>query len=336
MTSPAVAVHELRRTFRVRTGTFPRRRWRDVHAVRGIDLDIAPGSLFGLLGPNGAGKTTTVRMLTTLLLPTSGEVRIHGIDVVGRPWEVRPRIGYALGGDRGFYDRLSAGDNLRFFADLYRVPIRAQRRRVAEVLDLVGLADRRADRVETFSRGMRQRLHIARGLLHDPDVLFLDEPTNGLDPVAARGVRDAIRHLRDAGKTVLLTTHQMYEAEELCDRLAVIADGRLLVEGTATELAARAQAGMVARLETRGADAAACAELMRFPGIVDATLNPVGDWDILTLRMSVDSSEKAEYLARQALEPMTGVDVLHLSVRGPTLEDSYVTLVSQHRVEETC
>src|SRR5215204_4980120 len=196
---PVVEAQDLHRTYRTSTGTL-RRKWMDVEAVKGVSFEIAPGELFGLLGPNGAGKTTTIKMLITLLLPTAGMARVLGYDVVDDVREVRRRIGYVFGGDRGLYERLSALDNLRYFSELYGVPPREQKARIAELLELVGLTGRERERVEGFSRGMRQRLHIARGLLHDPDVLFLDEPTIGVDPVGARDLRATIAGLVESGK----------------------------------------------------------------------------------------------------------------------------------------
>src|SRR5437868_12219160 len=154
-------------------------------------------------------------MLITLLLPTEGTARVLGLDVVRDAREVRKRIGYVFGGERGLYERLSAYDNLRYFAELYGVAPGKQRPRIDELLELVGLKGRERERVETYSRGMRQRLHIARGLLHDPEVLFLDEPTIGLDPVGAREGRETIAGLRSQGKTILLTTHYLSEADEM-------------------------------------------------------------------------------------------------------------------------
>ena len=172
---------------------------REVEAVRGVDFAVERGELFGLLGPNGAGKTTTIKMLITLLLPTSGSARVLGHDVVEDPRAVRRRVGYVFGGDRGLYERLSGLDNLRYFAELYGVPAREQKARIAELLELAGLAGREKERVEGYSRGMRQRLHIARGLLHKPEVLFLDEPSIGIDPVGARELRATVADLRNAG-----------------------------------------------------------------------------------------------------------------------------------------
>src|SRR5712691_4341815 len=189
-----IEASDLRRTYRTTTGTF-RRRAKEIEAVRGVTFEVAEGELFGLLGPNGAGKTTTIKMLITLLIPTAGSARVLGYDVVDDAREVRKRIGYVFGGERGVYERLSGLDNLRYFAELYGVPPREQKRRIAELLELVGLAGREKERVEGYSRGMRQRLHIARGLLHDPPVIFLDEPTIGVDPVGARELRATIASL---------------------------------------------------------------------------------------------------------------------------------------------
>src|SRR3954470_2425959 len=248
----AIEAKELRRTYKTSTGTF-RRRSLAVEAVRGVSFEVAEGELFGLLGPNGAGKTTTIKMLITLLLPTAGSARVLGYDVVEDARKVRERIGYAFGGDRGLYERLPALDNLRYFAELYGVPPREQRKRIAELLELVGLTGREKEKVEGYSRGMRQRLHIARGLLHDPPVVFLDEPTIGVDPVGARELRATIASLTEAGKTVLLTTHYMFEADALCDRIAVIAKGKIVAEGTPADLKANVTDGRVIEIETFGA-----------------------------------------------------------------------------------
>src|SRR5579863_5631893 len=192
--SSVIEVEGLERRYRTTTGTFRRRRL-EVEAVRGVSFSVERGELFGLLGPNGAGKTTTIKMLITLLLPTGGEARVLGLDVVHDARELRGRIGYVFGGDRGLYERLSAYDNLRYFAELYGVSGRRQRLRIDEVLELVGLRGREQERVEGYSRGMRQRLHIARGILHDPQLVFLDEPTIGVDPVGARELRATIAGL---------------------------------------------------------------------------------------------------------------------------------------------
>src|ERR671915_1063981 len=239
-----IEADELRRTYNTTTGIIRRRRVA-VEAVRGVSFSVEDGELFGLLGPNGAGKTTTIKMLITLLLPTAGRARVLGYDVVEDAREVRKRIGYVFGGDRGLYERLPGIDNLKYFAELYGVPPREQMARIAELLDLVGLTGREKERVEGYSRGMRQRLHIARGLLHDPQVVFLDEPTIGVDPVGARELRQTISSLGESGKTVLLTTHYMFEADALCDRIAVISKGEIVAQGTPRELKAGVRDGKV-------------------------------------------------------------------------------------------
>ena len=250
MTTVVEAV-DLRRTYKTTTGTF-RRGSVEVEAVRGISFAIEEGELFGLLGPNGAGKTTTIKMLITLLIPTSGTARVLGHDVVKDAKWVRQRIGYVFGGDRGLYERLSALDNLRYFAELYGVDPKVQRTRIHELLELVGLDGREKERVEGYSRGMRQRLHIARGILHDPPVVFLDEPSIGVDPVGARELRSMIAGLRDAGKTVLLTTHYMFEADELCDRIAVVAQGEIVAQGTPRDLKQAVGEGAIVEIEVYG------------------------------------------------------------------------------------
>src|SRR5213082_3916549 len=196
----AIEAEKLVRTYKQTSGTLRRRRL-EIEAVRGVSFEVAEGELFGLLGPNGAGKTTTIKMLVTLLIPSAGTARVLGHDVVRDAQTVRRKIGYVFGGDRGAYERLSGLDNLRYFSELYGVPPKVQKQRIPELLELVGLKGRERERVEGYSRGMRQRLHIARGLLHDPQVVFLDEPTIGVDPVGARALRSMIAGLVDSGKT---------------------------------------------------------------------------------------------------------------------------------------
>ncbi|HLX32969.1 MAG TPA: ABC transporter ATP-binding protein [Gaiellaceae bacterium] len=290
--------------------------------MRGIDFAIERGELFGLLGPNGAGKTTTIKILATLLLPSSGSARVLGFDPAREPGKVRQRIGHVFGGDRGMYDRLSALDNLRYFADLYRVPVREKRARIAELLDLVGLTGRERERVETYSRGMRQRLHIARGLLHDPEVLFLDEPTIGLDPVGAREVRETVAALRTQGKTILLTTHYMYEADELCQRIAVINDGKLAAAGTPSELKARVRDRTVVEVETFGIDDAVLERLRLLEGVASVATE-TREQAVVIL---VQSNSGAE-LVQRLLRELDSTNVGRVITREPTLEDAYVDLV---------
>jgi ABC-2 type transport system ATP-binding protein len=317
-----VEARDLRRTFR--TGGGLRRRSRsEVEAVKGISFQIARGELFGLLGPNGAGKTTTIKMLITLLLPTSGSATVAGHDVVRDVREVRRRIGYVFGGDRGLYERLNARDNLRYFGELYGVPPALQARRIGELLEMVGLSGREKERVEGYSRGMRQRLHIARGLLHDPEVLFLDEPSIGIDPVGARELRDTVRNLIAVEKTVLLTTHYMFEADELCDRIAVIREGEIVAEGTPAQLKERASAGRVVEVETYGVEAEVVARIGEIAGVRAVAVEERGQLQVLLVQGDADAEVTGQVLAR-----LEGVRVGRVSAREPTLEDAYVELVT--------
>jgi ABC-2 type transport system ATP-binding protein len=312
----------LRRTYRRSVGLF-RRRVHGIEAVRGVSFAVAKGELYGLLGPNGAGKTTTIKMLNTLLVPTAGTARVLGHDVVAVPARVRASIGYVSGGDRGLYERISARDNLRYFAELYGVEPRQQRHRIAYVLDLVGLADRADDRVETYSRGMRQRLHIARGLLHDPPVVFLDEPTIGVDPVAARELRATVAGLTQTGKTVLLTTHDMFEADVLCDRIGVIAAGRLLAEGTTAELKARVADRTVVEIEAYGVTPGIVEDLRRLPEVAAVSVDDRDQAQLVRVQSATGLALTQALLAR-----FDGARIGRVAAREPTLEDAYVDVVT--------
>jgi len=211
------------------------KRFGDVLAVDNLDMDVKPGEIFGFLGPNGAGKTTTIRMLSALISPTSGKAKVAGYEVGREDNEIRRNAGI-LTESPGLYDRLSAERNLSFFAELHDVEDVAGQ--VERYLRLLGLWDRRGDVAATFSKGMRQKLAIARAMLHEPKVLFLDEPTAGLDPETARLVREFIGELKDKGRTIFLCTHNLDEADRLCDRIAVV-NTRLLALDTPEALRAK-------------------------------------------------------------------------------------------------
>jgi ABC-2 type transport system ATP-binding protein len=318
----AIEAEKLRRTYKSTSG-FARRRTEMIEAVRGIDFEVGEGELFGLLGPNGAGKTTTIKMLVTLLIPTSGTARVLGLDVVRDARTVRRRIGYVFGGERGAYDRLSGLDNLRYFAELYGVPPKVQKRRIPELLELVGLTGREKDRVEGYSRGMKQRLHVARGLLHDPPVVVLDEPTIGLDPVGARELRHTIAELTRSGKTVLLTTHYMYEADALCNRIAVIAQGEIVAEGTPSDLKAVVADRTVVEIEAFGLPDGALERVRSSPGVTSVSVEERDQAQLLLVQ-----APKGLELTQQLLSCLGDVRVGRVSAREPTLEDAYVTLVT--------
>ena len=232
---PIIEVKDLYRSYTTYRGTW-RKKKETVEAVRGITFSVQKGEIFGLLGQNGAGKTTTIKMLITLLAPTAGNCKVLGYDCFGQEKKIRPRINFIFGGEYGVYRRLSARDNLRYFANLYCMDTEEREKRIDEILELVDLKDRADDLVETYSKGMTQRVQIARGLINNPEVIFMDEPTVGLDPVGARMLRDVIRKLKEDGKTVVLTTHYLPEAEELCDRMVVLNQGRIVASGTPAEI----------------------------------------------------------------------------------------------------
>jgi ABC-2 type transport system ATP-binding protein len=322
MTEFAIEAVDLVRTYKTHTGVI-RRRPIDVEAVRGISFDVQPGELFGLLGPNGAGKTTTIKMLVTLLLPTSGTARVMGFDVVQDTTQVRRRIGYVFGGEGGLYDRISGLDNLRFFAELYGVEPSAQRPRIDQLLDLVGLSGREKEKVEGYSRGMRQRLHIARGLLHDPPVLFLDEPSLGLDPVGARELRRTIADLVAGGKTVLLTTHYMFEADALCDRIAVINGGRIVAAGSGTDLKAAVADRTIVEIETFGVTEDAIGRVRADPDVIAVNTEDADQSQIILVQ-----SERGTEITQRLIQHLGDTRIGKISAREPTLEDAYVHLIA--------
>jgi ABC-2 type transport system ATP-binding protein len=318
---PVIEVENVTRRYRSRTGTF-RRRTTVVEALRGVSFTVERGDLFGLLGPNGAGKTTMIKILTTLLLPTAGSARVLGFDVRRQARHIRGRVGYVFGGDRGLYDRLSALDNLRYFADLYRVSPRDRRARIDSLLELVELKGRERERVETYSRGMKQRLHIARGLLHDPEILFLDEPTIGLDPLGARELRETIAALHEAGKTILLTTHYMYEADALCERIAVIANGSFVATGTPADLKAVVGDNTIVEIETFGIREETIERLRKIPGVKGVGVETRDQAQVLLVQSAVGAD-----VVRALLNELADVVTGKVVTREPTLEDAYVELV---------
>jgi len=317
----AIEVSNLRRLFTSNIGVI-RRTTKEIVAVDDVSFEIRKGELFGLLGPNGAGKTTTTKMLTTLLIPSDGKAIINGYDVVDKAEEVRKHIGFIFGGERGLYWRLSGIDNLRYFASLYGIDPDVSKKRIQYLLEMVGLNGRGDENVGGYSRGMKQRLHVARTLLHDPDILFLDEPTLGLDPVGAREFRNVIRNLQTENKTILLTTHYMFEADALCNRIGVINHGRIIALDTPDGLKSHVKDLNVVEMETFGLPEDIL-EKLRSLSFVDA--------------LSVEEHEQKQMLHIQTgrgaeavpdiMSAVEGQRIGRVVVREPTLEDAYVRLV---------
>lgn len=315
-TAPAegVVTTALTRTFATRQGVRT--------ALDAVDLRLHTGGVHGLLGPNGAGKTTLCKILSTVLLPTSGTARVLGHDVVADAGEVRHLVGIVFGGDRGLYGRLTARDNLAFWCAMHGLRRRAARARVDALLDRLGLGARADDRVETMSRGMRQRLHLARGLVADPPVLLLDEPTVGMDPLAAHEFRGLVEELRREGRTVLLTTHDMAEADALCDTLTFVDGGGVVVTGTAAEVRAAVTARR--RVTVHDVGPGTREELVRL--LRDLRDVVVGEVDGRT--RSVEVGVPADGLAA-VVAALVDAGRTSFSATPPTVHDVYVGLLDR-------
>lgn len=321
MTEPVLVAEHLERTFDKGR----------VQAVADVSLTVEAGQVHALLGPNGAGKTTTVRMCATLLVPTSGTVRVDGVDAVAQPRQARRRLGLVLGGDLGFYPRASARDNLLFFADLQGVPHRERTGAVDRALGRVGLSDAADRRTQAFSRGMRQRLHLARALLGRPRLLLLDEPTNGLDPDISLQVRETIAQVASEGVGILLTSHTMPEVEELADTISVIGAGRIQVRGGVADVARHA--GVLAvttgTLPARAAGLDAQLREVLADGVV-VTQRPCASSWALTVSWPVDGGQQG---VEEGLRTLSALLERHglrepddLLTRPATLEQAYVAL----------
>jgi ABC-2 type transport system ATP-binding protein len=305
----AIAVHALTKRF----GT--------VEAVRGIDLDVRPGEIFGFLGPNGAGKSTTINILCTLMRATSGSASVAGIDVDRDPSGVRSRIGLVFQ-DPSLDQQLTARENLQFHAFVYDVPAAIRAERIAEVLEMVELSDRAETPVMTFSGGMRRRLEIARGMLHTPQVLFLDEPTIGLDPQTRQHIwRYLVDLPKQRGVTIFMTTHYMDEAE-YCDRIAIIDHGEIQAIGTPDELKAMVGGDVVTVTTTD--NAAALPQIAALAGS-----DPITDNGSLRVEVA-DAAAFVPRLVREA-----GVEVTSVQFRRPSLDDVFLKLTGRAIRDET-
>jgi len=291
-----------------------------LEAVRGISLEILAGETFGLLGPNGAGKTTTLSMLSTLLRPTRGDVVVFGASAVREPAEVRQRVGLAPQ-QVSLYPMFTARENLEFFGVLHAVPSAIRHRRADELLELVGLSGRQRDRVHTYSGGMQRRLNLACSLIHDPRLLLLDEPTAGVDPQSRENLFEVIRGIASAGTTIVYTTHYMEEAERLCDRIAILDEGRVAAVGTQQELLGIIGMGQVIELRGR-AIASIVSALHGRPGVVKVER----DGDIL--RLFVERTADARALIAGPISA-SGDEIESLEIHRVSLEQVFMHLTGK-------
>ena len=296
---------------------------RSTVALDALDLSVPRGQVFGILGPNGAGKTTAIRILATLLIPTSGRASVLGYDVIKQSNEVRKRIGLVLGGERGLYGRLSGRDNLRYFAALNQMNRGDARRRITELLELVGLTDQPKTLVEEYSRGMKQRLHLARGLLMDPEVLFLDEPTIGLDPVGAHEIRQMVPTLARGGTTVLLTTHYMFEADTLCDSIAIINKGKLAALGSPAEIKGGFSRIKITQITLRTPAPGLKDEIEALEEVQRVTEGTEDAMQQLVVHGPPDF-DLNEYLQ----DKVPDGEIISYLVRDPTLEEAYMSILN--------
>lgn len=304
-------------------------------ALAGVNLDVESGELFGLLGPNGAGKTTLIKILTTLLAPTGGVCYVDGLDVVRQAEEVRRRINMVSGGETSGFGILTVRENLWMFSQFYGVPSKVANARIAEMLKVVELEDKANARVSSLSTGQRQRMNFCRGFITDPKVIFLDEPTLGLDVNAARQVRDFARDWmrRYPDRTVLLTTHYMAEADELCDRIAIIDHGTVLACDTPANLKRLLQKQPVFEIAVAGLDGRSLEPLGHAPGVVRVT----GEADAALGAYRLNFILEDEAAIGAAVTALTGLGghVLRLQKNEPTLEDVFIKLVGRSLTEAT-
>ncbi len=325
----AIETDNLGRIYKIRGGkkTEPR----ELVALHDVVLQVRQGELFGLLGPNGAGKTTLIKILTTLLAPTTGEARVAGFDVVRQAEKVRPRINMVSGGESSGYGLLTVRENLWMFAQFYGIPSAIANWRIRELLKIVGMSDRINTKSSDLSTGLRQKMNIVRGFLTDPQVLFLDEPTLGLDVGASRDVRLFIREWvnQDPSRTLLLTTHYMVEADELCDRVAIINQGRVLACDTPTSLKSRLQKEVLFRMEVSPLNGTRVDTFEALPGVRKVVHRAFDGYAVLELVLELD-----DVLGSVVnLITTNNIHILNLQKREPTLEDVFVDLVGRSMEE---
>jgi ABC-2 type transport system ATP-binding protein len=323
----AVQTQNVGRIYKIRGSKKEKKVRKELVALQDVSLEVRQGELFGLLGPNGAGKTTLIKILTTLLAPSSGVARVAGYDVVKEPELIRPRINMVSGGESSGYGLLTVRENLWMFSQFYGVPSKLAWQRIEDLLKKVGLGDRMHTKSSDLSTGLRQKMNIVRGFLTDPRVLFLDEPTLGLDVGASRDVRALIREWLEADRTrtLLLTTHYMVEAEELCDRVAIINQGRVLACDTPSALKQRLQKDAIFEIDTSPLNGLKVSALEQQAGVRKVTCHESDGSATLSFLLQ----EEAALAGVINLLTTANVKILRLSKHEPTLEDVFVDLVGR-------
>jgi ABC-2 type transport system ATP-binding protein len=331
MASFAIETENLGRIYKIRGSKKEKKIRKELVALQEVNLQIEQGELFGLLGPNGAGKTTLIKVLVTLLAPTSGRARVAGFDVVDQPQLIRPRINMVSGGESSGYGLLTVRENLWMFSQFYGLSSKEANRRIEELLTMVGIADRMHTKSSDLSTGLRQKMNIVRGFLTDPEVLFLDEPTLGLDVGASRDVRRFIRQWldEDGSRTLLLTTHYMVEADELCDRVAIINQGRVLACDKPSVLKQRLQRDAIFEIETSPLNGLSAEALEALPKVRKASLSETDSGAKLDLILV----EEAALAGVINILTQKNIRILKFSKREPTLEDVFVDLVGRSMEE---
>jgi ABC-2 type transport system ATP-binding protein len=287
-----------------------------IKALDDLNIEIKRGELLGIIGPNGAGKTTAIRMACCILKPDFGDIKIDGISIHEDPIRIKSMIGY-LPEEPNLYERFKAKDLLKYFAELYGVPKNDINRRIDDLLELVGMTERKDDRINTFSKGLRQRISVARALVHDPEIIILDEPTMGLDPATANSIRDFVRNLK-GNKTMILCTHYMAEADSLCDRVAILNKGKIIDVGTPDYLKSKIHGDVILKVRIQNLDVINNykEQIMKFASV--AAVDFVDGEYLISLKYRNEMSDIVD---------LFGNNVNSINTKEPTLEDVFINTV---------
>jgi ABC-2 type transport system ATP-binding protein len=324
-----VEVRNLSKTFTVKEGALFRKTAKDVKALESINFSVGKGEVFGLLGPNGAGKTTTIKILCTLIQPTSGQAYVNGHDVTAQTQEARQDLGVMLTGDRTLYWKLTGRENLEYFAALYHMDRENTKERVKYLLKLVGLEERQSTLVENYSTGMRIRLSFAKAILHEAPVILLDEPTMSLDPQSARLIREIIQDLRKQGHAILLTTHYMEEADQLSDRVAIIDHGQIIALDSPSELKKSVVKNEVVDVEARNINQTTVEQLREIESVTELA-SSIQDASSLSGMIKIHTSGARNTIPEILNVLVKGdVEVTNIRIGEPTLEDVFIRLTGR-------